>query len=97
MHFKFILGKNICVLIFHLLGWLFTKNWFFPNNISRYGQLKFENISKTLPFYSFIFFKRTHGNSIQANYIYSTKITNEWFVGDIIRLFADYEMLILEI
>ena len=73
------------------------KKLVFSNNISSYCQLKFENISKTLPFCSFIFFKRTHGNSIQANYIYSTKITNKWFVGDIIRLFADYEMLILEI
>ena len=64
----------------------------------QYFQLKLENFSKTLLFEflrfsktllfcSFIIFKRTHGTSIPSNYINFMKITNEWIVCDIIRLF----------
>ena len=54
--------------------------------------MKFENFSKTLLFEFFklfhnpaillINFKRTQRISIQANFSYFKKITNEWIVGE---------------
>ena len=53
------------------------------------GLFEFLSLSKTLLFCSFIIFKGTHGTSIQTNYTYFTKTTNEWVVCDIIRPFGN--------
>ena len=57
---------------------------------------EFLSFSKTLLFCLFIIFKRTYETSIPSNFIYFTKTTNEWIVGDIIRPFGGLEMLIFK-